>query len=172
MADIPVVSVLPTPAVVGDSVVLNSTSELYVWNGFSWVKQGEGRAQYKRNYDKRITIVDEIPNSPPTGYTVYLSTNATIYVFNGVEWVAGGAGGGGSPYIPLPSTWIELATGWSTEPTLESTLTDGDVYKYVYSDGTTYYRYIANDGSEDSFYELFDGINLSSLVADKQIIPL
>jgi hypothetical protein len=69
--------------------------------------------------------------------------------------------------------WMTLVRGFKIEPTLNSSIGSGDVYTYVYSTSSTdktYYRYIATDGSEDSFYEIFSGGILSNLIAKKQII--
>ena len=66
-------------------------------------------------------------------------------------------------------TWTDLATGWNTEPVFNMTLAGGDVYDYSYDGPAIYYRYIANDGSEDAFYENFDGVNLTGLVKQKKI---
>jgi hypothetical protein len=68
--------------------------------------------------------------------------------------------------------WMTLTRGFKTEPTLNSTIAGGDVYNYVYESSPTdktYYRYIATDGSEDSYYETFSGGNLSNLIAKKKI---
>lgn len=63
-------------------------------------------------------------------------------------------------------TWIDYATGYSTEPTLLETIAAGDVYEYTY--GTkTLYRLVAT--TEDSFYETFVTPNLSNLVISKGI---
>lgn len=63
-------------------------------------------------------------------------------------------------------TWIDYATGYSTEPTLLETIPEGDVYEYTY--GTkTLYRLVGT--SEDSFYETFGNPSLSNLVISKGI---
>jgi len=69
--------------------------------------------------------------------------------------------------------WMTLVRGYKTVPTLLQTIAGGDVYTYVYATtGTdkTYYRYIANDGSEDSFYGNFSNPTLSNLITKKAII--
>ena len=69
--------------------------------------------------------------------------------------------------------WMTLIRGYNAVPTLLQTIAGGDVYTYTYSTtGTdkTYYRYIANDGSEDSFYSNFTGGTLNDLVAKKTVI--
>jgi hypothetical protein len=69
--------------------------------------------------------------------------------------------------------WMTLVRGFKIEPVFNSSIGTGDVYDYVYSTSSTdktYYRYIATDGSEDSFYEFFSGGVLSNLLARKQII--
>ena len=69
--------------------------------------------------------------------------------------------------------WMTLVRGTKTTPTLLATIGTGDVYTYVYSTATTdktYYRYIATDGSEDSFYGNFINPTLSNLIATKKII--
>jgi len=69
--------------------------------------------------------------------------------------------------------WMTLVRGYKTTPTLLATIGTGEVYSYVYeTTGTdvTYYRYIATDGSEDSFYGNFSNPTLSNLIAKKAII--
>lgn len=69
--------------------------------------------------------------------------------------------------------WMTLVRGYKTTPTLNVSLPAGDVYDYVFSttgSDVTYYRYIANDGSEDSFYGSFSNPTLSNLIATKKII--
>jgi hypothetical protein len=69
--------------------------------------------------------------------------------------------------------WMTLVRGYKTTPTLLQTIANGDVYTYVYSTtgiDKTYYRYIANDGSEDSFYGNFTSGTLSNPIATKAII--
>ena len=78
-------------------------------------------------------------------------------------------------------TWAEIAGGgtndwWtlvtryyrSSVPTLVATLNGGRVFNYLYNNGDlTLFRYIAADGS-DSFFETFDGTNLTNLIAQKE----
>jgi hypothetical protein len=69
--------------------------------------------------------------------------------------------------------WMTLVRGYKTVPTLLQTIAGGEIYTYVYATtGTdkTYYRYIATDGSEDSFYGNFTNPTLSNLIARKAII--
>ena len=69
--------------------------------------------------------------------------------------------------------WMTLVRGTKTTPTLLATIGSGEVYTYVYSTATTdktYYRYIATNGSEDSFYGNFNNPTLSNLIATKKII--
>ena len=69
--------------------------------------------------------------------------------------------------------WMTLVRGYKTIPTLLESITNGDVYTYVYSTtgpDKTYYRFIATDGSEDAFYGNFSSPTLSNLIAKKSII--
>jgi len=69
--------------------------------------------------------------------------------------------------------WMTLVRGYKTTPTLNVSLPAGDVYNYIFSTSgsdVTYYRYIANDGSEDSFYGNFTNPTLSNLITTKKII--
>ena len=69
--------------------------------------------------------------------------------------------------------WMTLVRGTKTTPTLLATIGTGDVYTYVYAttaSDKTYYRYIATNGSEDSFYGNFTNPTLSNLIAKKAII--
>jgi len=68
---------------------------------------------------------------------------------------------------------MTLVRGYKTTPTLLATIGTGEVYTYVYAttaSDRTYYRYIATNGSEDSFYGNFTNPSLSNLIAKKQII--
>lgn len=76
-------------------------------------------------------------------------------------YVIGGSGGGALK-------WIDYATAFSSTPTLSLDNASGKVYTYLYnSDAATFYRFIAADNSEDSFYSSFDGTNVSGLVVSK-----
>ena len=69
--------------------------------------------------------------------------------------------------------WMTLVRGYKTTPTLLATIGTGDVYTYVYAttaSDRTYYRYIATNGSEDSFYGNFTNPSLSNLITTKKII--
>ena len=69
--------------------------------------------------------------------------------------------------------WMTLTRGYKTTPILLATIGTGDVYTYVYATTATdktYYRYIATNGSEDSFYGNFSNPTLSNLIATKKII--
>jgi hypothetical protein len=68
--------------------------------------------------------------------------------------------------------WMTLVRGYKSVPTLSATLASGKVYSYLYASQPSdkaYYRFIATDGSEDSFYASFDGTSLSNIVAKKAI---
>ena len=68
---------------------------------------------------------------------------------------------------------MTLVRGYKTTPTLNVSLPAGDVYDYTFSttgSDVIYYRYIANDGSEDSFYGNFSNPTLSNIIATKKII--
>ena len=64
-------------------------------------------------------------------------------------------------------TWIDYATGFSSDPTLLETTAEGDVYEYQYENATLY-RLIG--ATEDSFYRQFVSPTLSDLVVTKSII--
>ena len=69
--------------------------------------------------------------------------------------------------------WMTLVRGYKTTPTLNTTIATGEVWNYVYTSSPsdkTYYRFIATDGSEDSFYGTFSGGILSNLITTKKII--
>lgn len=90
----------------------------------------------------------------------------------GIQGEVGPQGPSGSVGPIGPSsfpTWTDLATGWNAEPTLNATIPSGEVYTYTYDGPATYYRFIATDGSEDAFYNNFDGVVLSVLVKEKKI---
>ena len=69
--------------------------------------------------------------------------------------------------------WMTLVRGYKTYPTLLATIGTGEVFQYVYSTtgaDITYYRYVATDGSEDSFYGNFTNPTLSNLIVRRAII--
>lgn len=66
-------------------------------------------------------------------------------------------------------TWIDYVNGYTTTPTLLSTIADGDVYEYTYTN-TTLYRLVPSGSAIDSFYTTFSGGVLSGLVVEKTII--
>lgn len=66
-------------------------------------------------------------------------------------------------------TWIDYVNGYTTTPTLLSTIADGDVYEYTYTN-TTLYRLVPSGSAIDSFYTAFSGGVLSGLVVEKTII--
>jgi hypothetical protein len=69
--------------------------------------------------------------------------------------------------------WMTLVRGYKTTPTLLATIGTGEVYTYIFETtgaDITYYRYIATDGSEDSFYGNFTNPTLSNLITRKAII--
>jgi hypothetical protein len=56
-------------------------------------------------------------------------------------------------------SWMDLARGYTVEPTLFTATSTYEVYEYEYS-SSTLYRKIMNDGSEDAFYSESGLINL------------
>lgn len=69
-------------------------------------------------------------------------------------------------------SWINLAVGYDTEPTLNTTIADGDVYNYVYTTETgtaTLYRLVPSGSADDAFYATFSNNVLSNLVAKKPL---
>lgn len=100
----------------------------------------------------------------------------------GIQGVAGPIGPAGPQGLPgnlvehkhdeYLKSWINLATGWSTEPTLNKTIASGDVYNYVFKTATgtaTLYRLVPSGSADDAFYSTFSNDVLSNLVATKPI---
>lgn len=72
----------------------------------------------------------------------------------------------------INTLWISLVTGYSTEPTLNSTIATGDVYNYTFTTGVgtvTYYRLVPSGSADDAFYTTFSGGALSGLISKKPI---
>ena len=75
-------------------------------------------------------------------------------------------------YGSLPTTtelgkWVDYAANWSSEPVLQTTISEGDVYLYTYANGTAY-RLVPTDGvSEDAFYSTFTNNTLSDLIVSR-----
>jgi hypothetical protein len=62
--------------------------------------------------------------------------------------------------------WMDLARGYTIEPTLFSSSASAEVYQYVYTT-STFYRNIKTDGTEDAFYS---DSALTIKLCDKKII--
>ena len=62
--------------------------------------------------------------------------------------------------------WMDLARGYTVEPTLFSSSASAEVYEYVYTT-STFYRNIKTDGTEDAFYS---DSALTIKLCDKKII--
>lgn len=66
------------------------------------------------------------------------------------------------------TTWSYYATTWSVEPTLNSSITGGDVYDYTLN-GTTRYRFVPDpyDPTQDAFYSTFSAGVLSDIIVTR-----
>lgn len=105
------------------------------------------------------------PQGPPGATGATGATGAA-----GATGPQGPQGPQGDPGVSDFPTWTDLAVGWNAEPTFTAAVVGGDVYTYTYDTGVTYYRYIADDGSEDAFYSSFNGVDKpTSLVEQKKI---
>lgn len=65
-------------------------------------------------------------------------------------------------------SWFTLVSGYNTIIDLPS-ITTGDVMQYTYLGGAVYYRFIANDDSEDSFYANYISGDFTTLIATKKL---
>lgn len=65
-----------------------------------------------------------------------------------------------------PIDWIYLKEKWDAPPTLNATISSGDVYNYTLG-GVTRYRLVPEPyvAANDAFYTGFDGTTLSGLIA-------
>ena len=143
----------------------------YIQNIFSFIgKFGVGTDDPQSAFDVQSTTEGSTPfprmteaqrlaiASPAIGLHVYQidGEEAGIYIFKNGNWE--------SPTF----TWTYLYTKWSVEPTLNTTITGGDVYNYTL-DGTTRYRFVPTiyDPKQDAFYSNFDGTNLTGLITTK-----
>ena len=114
--------------------------------------------------------------SPLTGYTLFSNLTSTVlsgsdaFITNNLTVTNTVSA---KYYKGTIVDWMTLVRGYKTTPTLNTTIAGGDVYTYVYAttgSDKTYYRYIATNGSEDSFYETFSGGVLSNKITTKKII--
>lgn len=64
--------------------------------------------------------------------------------------------------------WSDYAIGYSISPTLVTTIAEGSVYLYTYTNGTLY-RLVPSGSEVDAFYKNFNGSTLSGLVSKKTI---
>jgi hypothetical protein len=77
--------------------------------------------------------------------------------------------GDGASEIAWKTSWMDLVRGYNSIPLLHATIADGDVYRYTYDGGVTYYRLVPSGAAEDAFYASFSEGNLSGLVAKKKM---
>jgi hypothetical protein len=103
---------------------------------------------------------------------VITAQSPSVIVGNrGLQGAKGEKGDTGGDAVDTQTTWMTLARGFSATPTLLQTVvipSSGKVYLYTYVDGVRY-RFIADDGSLDAFYETFIGSVLGVQVAKKNI---
>lgn len=68
----------------------------------------------------------------------------------------------------ISGTWSYLATTWSLAPTLNASITGGDVYNYTLN-GVTRYRFVPTtyDATQDAFYSEFSNPTLSGLIVTR-----
>ena len=162
----------------GDSNVWNSTKTTVQSNSASWATDSTTDAGVRALtsfWDSTYTTVGTNSANWQEAYT-FVNTNSAnlsatnIYVSNDLTVVDTVSA---KYYQGTILDWMTLVRGYKTTPTLNTTIAGGDVYNYVYSTSgsdKTYYRYIATDGSEDSFYETFSGGVLSNKITTKSII--
>jgi hypothetical protein len=118
---------------------------------------------YTENVSDLIPIVDEA-----VGNIDKVISLSDILSFSQLTNVSGGRflldAGSSEP------SWIDLTTGWSSEPTVIASIPSGQVLSYKYNfDSVTYYRLVPNSGLGDAFYSSFDGSTLSGLIKVKEI---
>jgi len=120
--------------------------------------------------------IDAISN--PTETTEIIMTNSVsqINLVNNVPNLTlsdtGIQGPKGDSGDAATTSWIKLATGWKTAPTLNTTIADGDVWNYIYegsSGDVTYYRLVPSGTADDAFYETFSDGVLSDLIVVKEV---
>ena len=65
-------------------------------------------------------------------------------------------------------SWEYLVANWTAIPTLNATITSGDVYNYNL-DGTIRYRFVPSTytPTQDAFYTNFDGTTLTGLITKR-----
>ena len=159
---------------IGSNLSSHAENFTYV-NNISGTFWGDGTNIKNLNWDSTFTNVQSNSANWQTAYA-YVSANSVnltatnIFVNNNVTVTNTVSA---KYYQGTLLDWMTLVRGYKTTPTLLQTLVGGEVYTYVYATtGTdkTYYRYIATDGSEDSFYGNFVNPTLSNLIATKSII--
>jgi len=152
---------IPVITLAGDSVVEVTQGDSYIDAGVT------ANSTYYGNITSQVITNNLVNTSNLGSYQVLYnltdaSGNVAVQVTRTVN------------VIPHQSYWMSLARGYSVEPVLHTTLLDGEVYTYVYTDQlgatTTLYRYIKTDLTLDAFYSGFDGTTLSGLITQKQII--
>jgi hypothetical protein len=116
------------------------------------------------SWDSTYVTVSSLSANWQTAYSFVISNSANLTVSGTVS---------AKYFQGTLLDWMTLVRGYKTTPTLLATIGTGEVYTYIYSTtgaDKTYYRYIATDGSEDSFYGNFTNPTLSNLIARKAII--
>jgi len=74
------------------------------------------------------------------------------------------------PEAPGGVNWTFYATLWDTAPIFNATITGGAVYDYTY-DAVTRFRFVPSpyDPTLDAFYGMFDGVNVTVLIAARGV---
>lgn len=163
---------------VGMLVYINETGEYYKVNStgspltdYSIFDVGGGGGtndtevrQLSANWESTYVSVSSLSANWNSAYSFVTSNSANLTVTGTVS---------AKYFQGTLIDWMTLVRGYKTTPTLLATIGTGEVYTYVYAttaSDKTYYRYIATNGSEDSFYGNFTNPTLSNLVATKAII--
>ena len=128
----------------------------------NWNYQGTDLKALSGNWQNTYTTVQNTSANWSSVYSTVQSNSASYVTLSATQTLTN----------KTVVDWMTLVRGYKTTPTLNTTIATGEVWNYVYTSSPsdkTYYRFIATDGSEDSFYSAFNGTSVSGLIAGKAI---
>lgn len=149
-----------TPALIED-IILEVTSRIVFPDGYDDTSLQETIANLSLDHEQLRDEVETLKNR-----LIQVGSAGTIGKGQVYGWIRQAVSDG---TIPSGSaTWDYYATNWSVAPTLNSSITGGDVYDYTL-DGTTRYRFVPTtyDATQDAFYSTFSGGLLSGIIVTR-----
>ena len=131
-------------------------SGFYRSDGTSWILRNDVNSLL---IDTEFNIRDDVDNSK--GISFNLNTLSTGSIKQAIWQDKNGV----IAYLEDVFTWNYYVSTWSTSPTLNTTLTSGEVFNYNLK-GVIKYRFVPTiyNPTQDAFYSNFDGLTLTGLI--------